>query len=506
MNKIKRYLPYIIVFIASMGIMIIELVAGRLVSKYFGNSLYTWTGVIGVVLGGISLGNFLGGKLADRFIPEKVIGILLVISSMLTFLILVLDMILGRVMTGADLHGVTGTMVIRSFTAIVLLFFLPSASLGTISPVMAKYALNNSSRVGNTVGSIYALSAVGSIIGTFLSGYILIPMLGIRTIVFIVGGAIALLAVSMGRYRVLSLLWVGLIPVLFFSVGEPGYSGGKVLYKGDTRYSHIAVKEIRRGGRDVRMLLMDGLIHNMYDAEKPDDLLYEYEEIFNALTGQFISSNGSDFRSLTLGGGGCVLPSFLARQYPESWNEVVEIDPEVIEIAGTHFDLSPTVKTVIADARNYVASAQSGEKFDLIYLDAFNSYSVPYHLTTREVTEDISSLLEPRGMFMANLVDILSEGGFLNAYTQTVRTVFPNVAVYTTGNTPHDRRSTFVVAASFGNIGREELRNGSGRVVARKLPAETLADLEMRRGSMVLTDDFAPVENLIAPVFLKSVN
>ena len=186
MSPYRRSISYIIVFITSMGIMIIELLASRIVSKYFGNSLFTWTAVIGIVLGGISLGNFLGGKLADRFEAKSVSSVLLLSASALTFLILVLDLILGLILKKPGTSpSITSGMILRSLIAIFFLFFLPSSALGTISPVMAKYALTHSERkIGKTVGSIYAVSAIGSIIGTFLSGYVLIPLLGVKTIVF----------------------------------------------------------------------------------------------------------------------------------------------------------------------------------------------------------------------------------------------------------------------------------------------------------------------------------
>ena len=150
MNPMKRAIPFVVVFITSMGIMIVELVASRIVSKYFGNSLYTWTGVIGVVLGGISLGNYLGGRLADRYTPTRIVSLLLLVTSFFVFSILVLDTILDRIMSEGQFTTVTSSMVIRSFIYIFVLFFLPSTTLGTVSPVMAKYALEESSRVGNT--------------------------------------------------------------------------------------------------------------------------------------------------------------------------------------------------------------------------------------------------------------------------------------------------------------------------------------------------------------------
>ncbi|TFG61012.1 MAG: spermidine synthase, partial [Spirochaetales bacterium] len=168
----KKYTPHIAVFLSSIGVMVIELTAGRLVSKYFGTSLYTWTGVIGVVLGGISLGNFIGGRLADRYTPVKAAGPVMLIASGIVFLILVLDILLDGLFSRAG-SIVTSAMVGRSVLFIFVLFFLPASGLGTLSPIMAKYALELKGFLGKTVGNIYAIGAAGSIIGTFLAGFVL---------------------------------------------------------------------------------------------------------------------------------------------------------------------------------------------------------------------------------------------------------------------------------------------------------------------------------------------
>ena len=509
-----------------MGVMIIELIASRLISKYFGSSLYTWTGIIGVVLGGISLGNYIGGRLADRFSPRKIIGLLLLIASFLTFLVLVLDLLLFRIMNRGAFTPATAAMVIRSLVLILVLFFLPSTALGTVSPVMAKYALERSSRVGNTVGSIYAVSAIGSIVGTFLSGYVLIPLLGITTVVVVVGMLLALLALLMGRLRAVSLCWVLVVlaSLLVFrasgSAGSllyPEAEGSTVLYRSDSRYSHIEVRDVNRGDRRERQLIEDALIHNRYDPQAPDDLLYQYEQIFDILTrraavqkGVFIPDSPAVFRTLTLGAGGCVFPLYLERNYPNSENQVVEIDPEVLRVARDFFDLrdDSSILQVVADARNYVAYLRGRKRFDIVYLDAFNSYSIPYQLTTLEFTAQVGELLEHDGRVMANCIDIFDHGRFLNAYLNTLAAVFPHTAVYADdGFSPH-RRATFVILASFQPMeeATEMLYSESGRLVGRRLSEQMLGQLRMRNGDGILTDNYAPVENLIAPLFLRSVD
>jgi predicted membrane-bound spermidine synthase len=519
MNLFKKYVPHYVVFLTSMGVMIIELVASRLVSKYLGNNLYTWTSIIGIVLGGISLGNFIGGRLADRFRVRRIISPLLLATSFLIFLILILDLLVYRLMEQSDSSPLSRAMILRSLFLILIFFFLPSTSLGTISPVMAKYALDRSSKVGHTVGSIYAVSAIGSIVGTFLSGFLLIPLLGIATIIFIVAGLVGMLAVLMGTHRIVGAGWIGILIFLFVLSGGKSFSQSlypvqledvRVLYATDTAYSHLEVRDRVDGYRTERNLVMDRLIHNRYDPENPDDLLYEYEQIFASLTDYYIQhvTGKNNFDSLTLGGGACLFPAYLERLYDFSVNDVVEIDPAVVHIAQDYFDVRVTTRLqiIIADARNYVgAAAKNNRQYDIVYLDAFNSFSVPYHLTTVEFIDDVSGLLKPGGLFITNCVDIFSIGKFLNAFIQTVAAVFPHVSVYAGSSVDSSTRSTFVVVGSYSELDREVLFNNRKQSIAGRIPARRLEELHNRNGDLILSDNHAPVEKLIGPVFLAHI-
>ncbi len=494
-----------------MGIMIIELVASRIISKYFGNSLYTWTGIIGIVLGGITLGNYLGGKFADRYPVKKTAPVLLLIASVLTILLLLLDLIIDAAMTGVTFSN-PALMLIAAIGVISLLFFLPSTALGTISPVMAKYALERSAKVGSTVGNIYASGAAGSIIGTFLSGFVLVPFLGIRTVVFVVAAVIALISLLVNPPKRLFAGWLVLLSFLFFlftAAGPAGVSASvsnnETVFRTDSMYSHIEVQD--RDG-EQRVLIMDGLIHNMYDRSDPDILLYEYERIFKKLTERFIKEQreSGGIRTLTLGGGALTFPSYLERHYPESEHHVVEIDPEVVRIAHEYFDIPrySALNIHILDARQFVGNADVREKFDIIYLDVFNSYSIPYHLTTAEFTGRLESLLAADGMLAVNLIDVFSIGKFLGAYAATIETVFPYYKVFVDEDFSRENRSTFVLAAADKPILITELEYESGE---RFLPIERneIEGLIERTKSRPLTDNHAPVENLIAPVFLEAL-
>jgi spermidine synthase len=518
MRKLAKYLPHVVVFLSSMGVMIIELVASRLISKYFGNSLFTWTGVIGVILAGISAGNYIGGRLADKYSPAKIISPILFLASALVFSILALDALLGFFMGGVGATGITALLILRSILGISFLFLLPAAALGMISPVMAKYALEFGGLVGTTVGTIYAMSTIGSIVGTFLAGFVLIPSLGVRTIVFVVALTLALLGLLVKGRALIFGLWAALIAAgLFLSTGP--FSGAAtlppeerkdgVLYTTDSLYSHIEVKNTEQGKK--RILIMDGLIHNMHDLENPDNLLYEYERIFLAVTRVFERdlAKRSDFSTLTLGGGAMTFPAYLDKHLEAGRHEVVEIDPRVVETAHRYFDVprDAKLKIHVMDARQFVQMNRAGPaKWDIIYLDAFNSFSIPYHLTTKEFTAGVRELLAEGGIVLANTIDIVKYGGFLNAYYNTLKAVFPHVEVYGSPNFSRELRSTFVIAASMFPLDRDVLVDPNGTVIAKKVDDTVLADLRRRNGEKPLTDDHAPVENIMIPVFLNTIS
>ena len=171
---------YIITFIASFCTLVIEIVAGRILAPFVGVSLYTWTSIIGVVLAGISIGAYIGGKLADRFPERKTLGWLLLLAGIAALLIAPLT-------NAIALYPFSVSLMWRILFVTTLIFFIPSFLLGTISPVVVKLAIQNLDRTGNVVGKIYAFSTLGSIFGTFATGFLLISWMGTRNIILIMG-------------------------------------------------------------------------------------------------------------------------------------------------------------------------------------------------------------------------------------------------------------------------------------------------------------------------------
>ena len=182
---------YIITFTASFCSLVIEMVAGRILAPFVGVSIYTWTSIIGVILAGISVGAFIGGKLVDRFPSRRTLGWLLLISGITALTIIPLT------------HAVAAykfpvSLMMRIFIITSIIFFIPGCVLGTISPVVVRLTLKNLENAGNTIGKIYALSTLGAIIGTFVTGFFLISWMGTRTIILVMGIILILAAVLSG--------------------------------------------------------------------------------------------------------------------------------------------------------------------------------------------------------------------------------------------------------------------------------------------------------------------
>ena len=190
----RLWTAYLIVFLSSACTLVLEIVAGRILAPYVGVSLYTWTSIIGVVLAGITVGNYLGGVLADRRPRRTTLGWLLLASGVASLAVLVLVALVAPTpITGVPL-------MLRILILATVIFFLPAAILGMISPVVVRLSLDDLTRAGHTVGKIYACSALGSIFGTFITGYVLIAWLGTRTIVLGVGLVLVLMAVLFGGF------------------------------------------------------------------------------------------------------------------------------------------------------------------------------------------------------------------------------------------------------------------------------------------------------------------
>lgn len=509
--------PSITVFVTSFCIMVLELVAGRLIARYLGSSLYTWTSVIGVVLTGITIGNYLGGRIADRFDAAKALAGLLAISSIACVSIVVLNNLTGQ---WRWLWHFNWPM--RVFTHVALIFLLPSTLLGMVSPVVVKMALDKGLATGRTVGNIYAWGAAGSIAGTFAAGFFLIATIGTTAIIWTVAAILLVMAVLYWKKsRILHTWAVVFVALVTMTVIPSGWAAKtatrlalrkkidpKIIYEDESQYCYIAVKEVTEYP-DVRKFLQDKLKHCEITMDDISDLRYFYFKIYAAVT-EGLSAEKERLSTLNIGGGGYVFPRYLQSLWPSSRIDVAEIDPGVTEAAIQAFglDRNTEINIFTMDARNYVEKLlqqeQKGQppvRYDFIYEDAFNNYSIPYQLTTYQFNEKLHRLLTDDGVYMINMIDMFDSGMFLGAIINTLEKTFPYVYAVTRNDLPRGCRNTYVVIAAKKYIDVQGLCAKDSRTSYGlwHLDGSDFQLLRDKTKGLVLTDDYAPVENLISP-------
>jgi spermidine synthase len=514
-SKGWRYAPHVVVFFGSAFIMVLELVAGRLIARHLGNSLYTWTSVIGVVLAGMSLGNYVGGRLADRWRPERILGLIFLAASVLCVSVLPLNRFFADASPLGNL-----LWPLRTFCTVLLIFALPAVALGAISPAAAKMAVERGESIGRTIGSVYAWGAMGSILGTFATGFWLIAVLGAKDVVLSVSLCLAVMALLIGPGRWVAGLWAALLAsLLVFSLlpernapraeaaiqwfglrEDPEY-----LFARDSNYQFVSVSEQlsdEDSSRTVRRLNLDYLIHGYLDLGDPSHLEYSYEKVYRDVLRRCFGTR--PVSAFFIGGGSYTFPRWVLHQWPGSRIDVAEIDPLVLEANHAALGLAKDapIRTFLGDARIVVDGMPRSTRYDLIVGDAFNDLSVPFHLTTLEFNEKIAALLSPGGVYLVNMIDSWGVGDLLSAYVATLRKTFPHVRVFCTeANGVKGSRETFVLAASMSPLDFDDVGPGHAVAFEGSLIGETeILRLAARTRPRILTDDYAPVENLLEPV------
>jgi spermidine synthase len=492
----------LVVFIASFCTMVIELVAGRIMAPYVGVSLYTWTSIIGVVLAGISIGAYFGGMLADRFPKTQTLGWLLFVSGLAA---LSISPLTGAV---ARWHPET-TLMVRILVVTTVIFFIPSCLLGMISPVVVRLSLDRLERSGNVVGKIYAFSTLGSILGTFATGFFLISWMGTRNILLLMALILIVSSPFFGGAFLKRRVLMVLFPVLFVSLWAAHdraftkQRDDNSYYFKETDYFTIEIKKVEKNGKKLEAVILDNLIHSFVDLEDPLHLYYGYERTYADLVA-WRSKTRPKFRALIIGGGGYTFPRYLEAKYPEARVEVVEIDPHLTELAYQRLGLSrgTRIRSYNEDARWFLMNFPERGAYDFIFGDAFNDLTIPYHLTTREFSSVIRTLLKPDGMLIANVIDDFHKGLFMPSYVRTLEEVFGRGKVSLIADSPFRDMgiSTMIVAASPSDHPWKEVEKAN-EGYCFVIPPQEVDQRLQDRFAMVLTDDHAPVDNLTAPIF-----
>ena len=491
----STWLAGALMFFTSGSVLVLEILAGRLLAPYVGVRLETYTAVIGIVLAGISIGTWLGGRLADRVDPRRTLGPLMVAGGGLAMLAPAAVHAAGHpsVGTADDIIGLA-----------TVGFFAPAAVLSAVSPTIVKMQLRDLGVTGQVVGRLSAVGTAGAIVGTFVAGFVLVAAAPTSTVIIAVGAALGLAGLT---------LWVGLArprpgwAVLVLSaLAVVGAGTVGAVADGpcdvETRYhcARIIPDKARPGGRS---LWLDITRHSYVDVNDPTHLELRYSKVFaDVIASRLTDAAGRGDRpvdALHIGGGGFTMPRYLSAVYPGARHRVYEIDPDLVDLVRERLGLvtGPNLVVDVGDARLLMRRLPADSQ-DLVVGDAFGDLSVPWHLTTREFLADVRRLLRPDGVYVLNLIDY-PPLRFARSEAASLADVFPHTAVLAPPDLlAGDRGGNYVLAASDRpfDAGRlQALIRARGGEEHAAVDGEALAFIGDGR---VLTDDYAPVDQWLA--------
>jgi len=488
------------VFASSAILLVLEIVAGRLIAPYVGASLYTWTSIIGVILGGLSLGNWLGGRLADHGAGPFTAGVVLLLSGLAALAILWVLTLVAPLLQASRL----GLLSI-SFLFVATLFFLPALGLGVITPLLTTLALALDARTGQVVGRMHALAALGSILGTFVTGYWLVQQFGSRVIVLGSGVVLMVLAVPLlarrGRFALLGAT-VGAVVLVAVARANNGLASPC-----DVESAYFCIRVVNDSQAapwgEARTLVLDHLVHGINHRQEPRLLVAPYVHLIDELIGQSLDA-GAGEAFFYAGGGAYTLPRALRADHPRATHVVAELDPAVTLTAEAALFLDPDGLEILHQDARVALWHQPASHFDSVISDVFHDLSVPYHLLTQEYFSLAHSRLKPGGLLVMNVVDAWPDAHLVASVLDTLRSVFTNADAWLEEAPAGDLRHTFVLAASDGPLpeGRITARRGLPRrwqPVGMRLAAVARSDRELLR------DDYVPVERLLAPLLLTEM-
>lgn len=480
-----------LVFCSSAAVLVVELVALRLLAPHWGLTLETNTLVIGIALTAIAVGSWLGGRAADVVDPRRALPPLLAVSGVVVSLTPALVRGTAEAAPGTLLPVAAGTILV------------PGALLSAVTPMVTKLRLHSLTETGTVVGRLSGIATAGSIVGTVITGFVLVSRIPVSGILVGLGGLLVLGALAAGLLlhrrpgRDTAAAAAAAAVVVLGGLAALAGPGGC-----DAETTYHCAEVVEDADRDSgRTLVLDGLRHSYVDLADPAHLEFDYVRAIASVT-DVAYPNGEGLVAYHLGGGGLTLPRYLMDVRPGTRNLVSEIDGGVVRLDRRRLGLEDSVADVrVEDGRLGLERLETGSR-DLVVGDAFGGVSVPWHLTTREAIEDVRRVLDDDGVYAANLIDH-GELGFARAEVATLGDTFDHVAVLgepTDLSTPLQGDGGNLVAVASNrpvDLGRVEelLEKRETGWVSLSGPAldDWLGDAE------VLTDDHAPVDQLLEP-------
>lgn len=471
-----------LVFLAAGAVLVLEILAVRLLAPYVGLTLETTTAIIGAALAGIAIGAALGGRVADRTDTRRLIVGLLIGGGLLALLIVPAVHWLGPGARG------DGDLAALGITIIAL---VPAATvLSAVSPAVAHLQLHDLRASGTIVGGLSGWATAGALLGTFGSGFVLVPLMPVSTAVLITGVVLVLAGLALGASsRLLSL--VGIAGVMLSVVVLGAWSGGlDSPCDAETKY-HCVNLEADPANPNGYILVLDDLPNSYVDLSDPTHLAFNYVQwIAKAIDAMYAPRAPLDV--VFVGGGGFTLPRWLLQTRPGSQAEVLEVDGELVDFDREHLGLktSSALRVSVGDARIGILD-QASDSADVVVGDAFGNLAVPWHLTTSEWIGEVKRVLKPGGLYALNMID-LPPLDLQRAEAATLLDAFDDVRMVTFGAEEHPFGGNAVLLASDRTI-------PDGAATENKI-ATTLSSKEVESfaaDGQILRDDYAPADQLL---------
>ncbi len=439
--------------------MIYEIVGSRILAPHIGTSTYTWTSLIGVILAALSLGYWLGGKLADRKPDLRILTSAIFLAGGLVSVTILFNNSVLTLIAAAQIP-----LEIQAVFAALILFAPASVFLGFVTPYAVKLKTTTLDNTGKTVGRLYALSTIGSIFGTFAAGFFLIPYIGSIRTLYLIAGSLLFLSVFLAPFTI-TRTNLGIIVLFIFGVGfnelrTVYLRQAQGFYDFDTEYSRVQIFETKhqKDGKPIRAMRIDPKFFQSSMYLDSDELTSEYAKFYHLMR-----HFKPDFKkTLMIGGAGYSFPKEYLRINEEAEIDVVEIDPQMTALARRFFRLKddPRLKIFHQDGRVFLNKAPS-QTYDVVLMDAFSTlFTVPFQLTTIEAAKEIDRVLVKDGIVIFNLGGVLEGRGdrFLKAEIKTFKEVFPEVQVFKVDQAKRDSdvQNLIVIAV------KKTYLNGSG--------------------------------------------
>ncbi|MBF0611127.1 MAG: fused MFS/spermidine synthase [Magnetococcales bacterium] len=479
-------------------VMVIEVLGSRVMGPVFGVSLFVWTSLITVTMVALAIGYRLGGGLVDRYQSPRVLYLLILAAGVCS---LVIPWMKEPVLNASIPLGLR----LGALTAATVLFGPALLLLGCVSPFVVRLAATSMTHLGRTVGDLYALSTLGSVLGTVLTGFFLLEWASIDRIFQIVG--VLLMGCSAGYFLLqrrmgsgLALMLLAAFSTLFLpssrrTVTLADGTQASVIEHMESYYGRLQVVDYRFGNRAVREMEIDGLIQGGMDLNNRLPV-YEYHYLLQHLPRSLYPAGN---RVLMIGLGAGLVPSWYVKQGLSV--DAVDIDPHVVTFARQYFQLPDAVHVYIQDARHHLATTTSA--YDFLLVDVFNGDTTPHHLVSQEAFQLMAKRMTPQGVLAINLiggVDGRDRG--INAILKTLETVFESIVLYPLFDTNKEESGNMVVIAHKGpprspaTLNIDPIHPMARDLVVHSLTHPTSLPRPAMNEARLLTDNDNPVDLL----------